>query len=656
VQRQEQSQRALTAATERLADAQRELAQAGKSAGGGIDKAAQALAALAPSARALVLTMRELAPAWIAAGKAGQQATFAETAGDFRLLSEVYLPSVTTWLTRMGEAFNAAMRDTVKLATTSKFARDMDATFHALAATTSGLAAMVKPLVNGFMQFVTVGAQLLPGIVGEVGSLANRFERWAIAARESGRMQEWMTNGVTVLKQFGEVAKNVVMSVVAIFSAGQNAGTLEGLVAATAAMRAWLESAEGQAKMTMLLTFLRNLLTDIGAILPAFAGGAGVLTDTLTVFGVAVGFAADHLDTLAAWMPTILTAFIAWKAAQMAANAAMVVAIPIRIAEVIASVRQTTAMWAHSRALAANTAAHGVHTGATVTGTVATTAGDVATKRSVLSMIAARAAMIAGAVATGVVTAAQWLWNVAVMANPIGLIILAVIAFIAVIVLLVKHHEVIREWIGKAWDFIWEKIKAFGSWLWNDLAPMVLNALTWPYRMAWEGIKWVWNKIQEGAQFARDFVIDKLTALVGFVTGLPARMRAAASGLWDGLKDSFRAAINWLIDKWNNFSLTLGGGSVLGMNIPSVTLSTPNLQHLDVGGHVTQSGLAVIHKGEDVVPAAEVRKREFGSAPAGGRARLTIGHDGTAVGRALVELLRTAVRDMGGDFDIVFDS
>jgi hypothetical protein len=42
--------------------------------------------------------------------------------------------------------------------------------------------------------------------------------------------------------------------------------------------------------------------------------------------------------------------------------------------------------------------------------------------------------------------------------------------------------------------------------------------------------------------------------------------------------------VNWLIGKWNNFSLSLGGGSILGVSLPSVTLNTPDIPYLAKGG------------------------------------------------------------------------
>lgn len=158
-------------------------------------------------------------------------------------------------------------------------------------------------------------------------------------------------------------------------------------------------------------------------------------------------------------------------------------------------------------------------------------------------------------------TAAQWLLNIALNANPIGLVILAVAALVVGILLLWKHSKGFRDFF-------------IGAWGW----------------------------IRNAAGSAADWIVGKWHALVGFVTGLPGRIRSAASGMWDGIKDSFRAAINWLISKWNNFSLTLGGGSVMGISIPSVTLSTPNIPYLAHGGRVRGAGMAVVgERGPEVV-------------------------------------------------------
>jgi hypothetical protein len=57
--------------------------------------------------------------------------------------------------------------------------------------------------------------------------------------------------------------------------------------------------------------------------------------------------------------------------------------------------------------------------------------------------------------------------------------------------------------------------------------------------------------------------------------------------MWDGIKDAFRAAINWIIDKWNGLHFGIPG---VNTHIPGVgtvggfDLKTPNIPRLAQGG------------------------------------------------------------------------
>lgn len=61
---------------------------------------------------------------------------------------------------------------------------------------------------------------------------------------------------------------------------------------------------------------------------------------------------------------------------------------------------------------------------------------------------------------TKAVTAAQWLWNIAMTANPIGIIIVGIGAAIAAIGLLAKNWGAVTGWMGEAWNNL---MKFFGS-------------------------------------------------------------------------------------------------------------------------------------------------------------------------------------------------
>jgi TP901 family phage tail tape measure protein len=69
------------------------------------------------------------------------------------------------------------------------------------------------------------------------------------------------------------------------------------------------------------------------------------------------------------------------------------------------------------------------------------------------------------AVATGVAKAAQVLWNIAMMANPLGLIILGVAALAIGIVAIINNWDAVKKAAGIAIDWIGDKI----GWLINDI-------------------------------------------------------------------------------------------------------------------------------------------------------------------------------------------
>lgn len=68
--------------------------------------------------------------------------------------------------------------------------------------------------------------------------------------------------------------------------------------------------------------------------------------------------------------------------------------------------------------------------------------------------IAQRLGIISAAEATNIITAAQWLFNAAMNANPIGVVILALAALGVAIYEVVQHWKDICTWVEKAWNWL----------------------------------------------------------------------------------------------------------------------------------------------------------------------------------------------------------
>lgn len=222
--------------------------------------------------------------------------------------------------------------------------------------------------------------------------------------------------------------------------------------------------------------------------------------------------------------------------------------------------------------------------------------------------------IIAAVVAiTKVYTIVQAALNVVMALNPIGLVVLAIAALVAGFILLYKNSETVR----KAVDAAFKGIAAAGKWLWeNALKPYfgfiatvlkaTATAAMWLWKNgilpAFNGIKAavvaLWNgyktyigfvinvvkAIPVAVQLVKNDIVAKFNAVVSFVSGLKSRIGKATGGLWDGIKNSFRNAINYIVDKWNALSFSLPSINTPFGKIGGTTLNTPNIPRLASGG------------------------------------------------------------------------
>ncbi|MEV6798545.1 hypothetical protein AB0M91_09375 [Micromonospora rifamycinica] len=615
-----------------LADAQKPVASTGAQAAGAASAAAQAYAKLAPSAQAVVRTLRSLAPAWNATTRSIQQRVWANVAGDVRGLADRYLPILENRLGQVGDAWNRAIRSSARLATSKPFVRDVDTMLGNAAKTSDRLARAVAPIISGLRNIGVVGSAVLPGLAGEALSLAQRFEAWTTRARESGQLARWLSTGLATLRQLGAIALNVGGIITAIFRAGgAEAGgdMLSGLEAGTARLRAFLNSADGQERISTVLTAVRGVVESVAASLPALADNAarlapamaqaasdgGSLRDTLSVTGVVVSFLADNLDTLVELLPWLAAGYVLVKGSQTAANLAAVAMLPIKIAEVAANWGLRASMTAHTAALTANTAVTRAATGAQVAETAAQNGGIVAKGRALIATTAQRVAAVAANVATKAWAAGQWLLNAAMSANPIGLIILAIIALVAGIVLLWQRSETFRAVMTAVWQAIWGAIKFVVDWIVNTAWPFIKRSFE-----NWLGL----------VKSVYGWVVDWLGKIVSYVKSLPARIASGARGLFDGVVAAAKGGINKVIDIWNRLDFGLSirvpdwvpGVGGKGFDIPDLF---PDIPRLAEGG------------------VARAR-------PGGMLAQIAEGGEDEAVAplSALAEMISAAVRDAGG--------
>jgi phage-related protein len=153
---------------------------------------------------------------------------------------------------------------------------------------------------------------------------------------------------------------------------------------------------------------------------------------------------------------------------------------------------------------------------------------SLASARATIATGAQKVAMVAGTVATGALTAAQWLLNVALTANPIGLVILAVVGLVAAVVIAYRRSETFRRIVQGAFAAVQRAASAAWNWVKANW-PLLLAIITGPIGLA---VRWVTQNF------------DKISAKV---RGIPGVIRGAFAGAGSWLRDAGRRIIDGLL-------------------------------------------------------------------------------------------------------------
>jgi murein DD-endopeptidase MepM/ murein hydrolase activator NlpD len=209
------------------------------------------------------------------------------------------------------------------------------------------------------------------------------------------------------------------------------------------------------------------------------------------------------------------------------------------------------------------------------------TATIVAAKaREAVAWTASRAAMIAASVASKAVTAAQWLLNAALTANPIGIVVVAIAGLVAALVIAYKKSETFRKVVQTVWaavklaakttlDWLRAAIPAVIGWLagaWAKTKAILVNPVIEAGRRISTGVAeirgkfsaaatWVRSTFSDGWARLREILLapvryarDKIGDVLGQIRG---KFSTAVSGIgsaWDRLKEVAKAPIRFVVD------------------------------------------------------------------------------------------------------------
>lgn len=293
---------------------------------------------------------------------------------------------------------------------------------------------------------------------------------------------------------------------------------------------------------------------------------------------------------------------------------------------------------------------------ATILGFVAQNTGAVVALGAGLAalagfVLAVNAAMAVARAATVAWTAVQWLLNSALFANPIGLVILAIVALVAIFVVAYKKSETFRRIVDKAFSAVLGAARAAWQWIKGNW-PLLLAIITGPIGLA---VRWVvqnWGRITDTARAIPGKIRDAFA-------GAGSWLLSAGRNLVEGMYNGIVGAGSWIWGRIQSFVSTYITGpirSALGIASPS-----------KVGKRIGEWFSIGVGDGVDATSAVQRVRRAAGrlteavipgppaSAGGAGAGGVTISFDGGGdpLLQAILNELRKYIRVNGGSAERV---
>lgn len=308
---------------------------------------AEAMAKLAPSARAFVEQINALKPAFDNLRKAVQQKFFENFAGDVKNIAAIYLPLLNRQLPQIAEEFNRMGRSVTRALVEAPAQSDIQEILENTTTTLGNMRQSLGHVVSGFLGLAAVGTDFLPGLGTAIDSVAFKFKHWVDEGIETGSIKASIQGALDQFKLLGEVATNIGGIVGAVFrglSTGPQQDFLAALRDSTQALEDFLNQADTQgqlgaigqafsdvAKVTreVFLEALKQILPIIAELAPVFSEIARVVGDLLVnalqIVGplllAVAGFLRDNKELIGDLAPLVIGLWAAFKGASIITGA-----------------------------------------------------------------------------------------------------------------------------------------------------------------------------------------------------------------------------------------------------------------------------------------------------------------------------------------------
>lgn len=517
----------------------------------------KALKELSPNAREFVKSTAGLLQNFEPIKKAVQDKLFDGLGKGIEPLSKNLLPSLSKGMQATASGMNLSAKEAIKFGSTPIAKGALSAVFKTTSSVLKEASGAVQPLLKGVSALVIAGLPLI-----------KRFASWAIGGAKTAGAFLSSERGATALKnvvqnagdtlaQLGRIGRNVGTFLVTLFKGASSdsadfLGTLEKM---TDKLASWSASSQGSQQVAETFYLLGDTARSLAAILPYLVGPLGAIAKLLTTmppdvqgvvskvlaFSVVAGLLASKLTGVASGVVSATSKLIQFGGGLVRGSAALSGNATFA-AKAGAAVR-TFGGWMVSGGkailsttirLGSQAIAWGITTTATIASTVAQKAATVASK----------------ALAIGI-----RLVNLAMRANPIGIIITLLLAFGAGLVVLYKKNETFRKIV----DAVWKWVKNVIGTAWSNIKlwfAALVRFITITIPSAWNtfksNISATWKNVTSFISAGWTSVKTLLTKLKDFVTvTIPNAFKTGVSAIgraWDKVKEVAKTPVKFVVN------------------------------------------------------------------------------------------------------------
>ncbi|WP_086663690.1 transglycosylase SLT domain-containing protein [Lentzea kentuckyensis] len=499
-----------------------------------VDKFNEKIKELSGNARAFAVEVRDLRPELIGLRNATQDRLFAGAAEDVKTLSDTYIPLLSNELGNISSEFSLARQSLVGFAVEGGTVRDVTSLLNLTEQQVHNVRSALAPLAAAFLDVSVVGGEAIARLTSGLGDNAAEFAAFVAHARETGQIEQWIYGGLQALDDLGQLLRNVSAIIGTVFGAAnaQGGSLLDTMNAVTGSVVAMLQSTQGT---DALATFFRTVHDTVQNLLPGLRAVSLALLEGIVLVGPQIPPVAQAFSDVAISIAPLIPDL---------ASLAVSILPPIvaLVRELAPAVGTLAAAWigGHVALLAFN--------------------GAVAIFKGFQWIVGFIRAWAAGQLAL----------NVAMTANPIGIIVAAIGALVAAVIYLWNNNEGFRNFFINAWSSIraavvvaWEQyikpafaavvgaVKAVGEgavWLWRNAFVPAWSAISGAVSTAWGVLSTIFDAVVTVFKYVGTAIFTLL--VVPYVLAFQA-VRAAVLWAWEnGIKPTLEALGNFFSWLW----------------------------------------------------------------------------------------------------------